>query len=173
MLGQNTDTYRNIRPLIDFIICGSVVCIDPSIGSTSSMPGWAIYRSGELIQSGIFTIDPKIRIWEKARELHRNVYNIYKKFKPDILVYEEIPDQNYRQGGATGFNVKAHATLLKAVGAILSVPGTSYAVGLRPIVWKKYVRPEYRKGDKEDAIEIGYAAIQISKEIKAEQGRRR
>ena len=78
---------------------------------------------------------------------------------------------------ATGNNVKAHASLLKAVGAILSVSGPDYIIGMRPQVWQARAPAEYqakikakRKTDIEDAIYIGTCAIEIAQAMEAEDG---
>lgn len=135
--------------------------VDPSIGSTSSQPGWAIYRKGNFIEGGIIPIPHHLSVPKRLRMLANGIRKLYRQYDPDVLIYEEITSVNNRVGG----NSNAHASLLKALGVILSVPGPEGYVGIFPISWKKLARPEYIKGDKEDAIEIGYVVIQLAKEI--------
>jgi hypothetical protein len=92
------------------------------------------------------------------------VRKLYKEWDPDVLVYEDIPSQ--RQGGG---NANAHASLLKAVGAILSVSGPDYYVGLMPVSWKRMVREDYVKSDIRDAIEMGWIAIAVARRIADEK----
>lgn len=145
---------------------GIVVCIDPSIGSSSSSPGYAVYIAGDLSESGVFDIPAHLAFHEKAQQLAYNVRKLYTKYDPDVLVYEEIALQG------AGRAISSHVTLLKAVGIVLSVPGPDHVVGIYPVSWKKLVRPTYVKGDKEDAEEIGYICIQQAKEIIEEDGRK-
>lgn len=159
MISKDTRAYEPLRKNFLFLTEGTVVCIDPSAGSYSSMPGWAVYKQGELVESGIFQLNPADPIPTRLAELVYLVRKLYNMYQPDILVYEDIPAQ--RHGG----NAVAHATLLKSVGAILSVSGPRDFVGLMPISWKKMIRPEYVKGDEADAVEMGYVAISESRRI--------
>jgi len=82
-----------------------------------------------------------------------------------VLVYEDIP-------ATSGFNQNAISSLLKAVGVVLCSTTSSHVVGVHPASWKNYVRPEYKKGDKEDAIEIGRIAIALAQHIEADTTKR-
>lgn len=160
MLGKYTKAYGEIESAVKPILEGQIVCIDPSIGSSSSMPGWAVYRAGLLVDSGTFSINPNQSIPDRLRTLNGLMRKLYNVYTPDVLCYEDIPP--LRQGGG---NATSHASLLKAVGAILCIPGPDHYVGIQPISWKKMVREEYRKGDEEDAIELGWIIIQEAARI--------
>lgn len=160
MLGKDTKAYQEIQKNLHRLTDGIVVSIDPSIGSTSSMPGYAVYVSGELKESGIIEIDSDKPKWTRLQSLAYNMRKLYTQWDPDILVYEDIPSQ--RHGGG---NANAHASLLNAVGVILSISGPDGYVGLHPMSWKKMVRPTYVKGDKEDAEEMGWIAINLAHHI--------
>lgn len=160
MLSKTAKAYTEIQSCLTPLIEGSIVCIDPSIGSTSSQPGWAAYYRGELKGSGTFSIDPSLPVWMRLRKLVHQLRKLYFYWMPDVLVYEDIP--SLRQGGG---NANSHASLLKAVGAILSVSGPDYYVGLLPVSWKRMARSTYVKSDEADAVEIGYIAIEEAKRI--------
>jgi hypothetical protein len=162
MLGKDSQAYKQIEENMKSIISGVVVAIDPSIGSSSSMPGYAVYRVGELIESGTFVIEHRgVHTADRLRSLHNHVRKLYAKYDPDVLVYEDIPAS--RHGGSAG----SQASLLKAVGAILAVPGTTGHVGIYPVSWKSEARDTYvKKGDEADAVEIGYVAIAVAKRIR-------
>jgi hypothetical protein len=159
-LTKTSKAYADIEANVKALLEGVVISIDPSIGSSSSMPGWAIYRAGKYIASGTFPIPPHKSIPERLRTLANHVRKLYNEFPPDVLVYEDIPSQRYGMG-----NAMAHASLLKALGAILSVPGPEGYVGIMPVSWKKMVRDTYQKGDEADAVEIGYVAIESAAQI--------
>lgn len=161
MLGKKTQAYGQIEKNIRAILRGTVVSIDPSIGSTSSMPGWAVYIRKRLVASGTFTIDNTWSTPLRLMELHRQLRDLYERYPPpDILVYEDIPARRQGRGNAAG-----HASLLKAVGAILAVPGPKGHVGLMPVSWKAEARDTYRKSDEADAVEMGWVAIQVALRI--------
>lgn len=163
MLTKKSQAYTQIQNNLNRLINGIVVCIDPSIGSSSSMPGYAVYIAGELQSSGILPIDPTGSVPMRLQKLAYHMRRLYAEWDPDTLVYEEIPAQRYGGG-----NANAHASLLKAVGVILSISGPSGYVGLLPLSWKRMIRDTYVKGDREDAEEIGYIAIQQAKRISEE-----
>lgn len=160
-LTKTSKAYGNIEENLKGILEGVVISIDPSIGSSSSMPGWAVYMDGEYVKSGIFEIPIHKSLPERLRILANHVRKLYNEYPADVLVYEDIPAQRYGMGNAV-----AHASLLKALGAILSVPGPDGYVGIMPVSWKKMVRDTYTKGDEADAVEIGYVVIECASQIK-------
>lgn len=160
-IGKKTKLYENVQRLKGPLVYGNILCIDPSIGSSSSSPGWAYYQSGQLIDSGtIHTGGSHLELWQRARRLGDALRLLCNEYKVDVLVYEDIP-------ATSGFNQNAIASLLKAVGIVLACTTSSHVLGIHPASWKNYVRQEYKKGDKEDAIEIGYVAISLAKFIEA------
>lgn len=161
-VGKKTDLYQDVAAALTLLLRGTVISIDPSVGSTSSMPAYAVYYKGKLVSANIIPIDKHSTIPERLQALHIAIHEIYKEWKPDILVYEDIPSQRYGGG-----NAEAHASLLKALGAILAVRGPRATVRSKPMVWKRLARSTYVKGDKEDAIEIGYTAIELARFISA------
>lgn len=161
MISKTSDAYISTAQNLHGILDGVIMSVDPSIGSTSSMPGWAIYRQGQLVDSGIIEIPPHLSVWKRLRRLANGIRKLYRQYDPDVLVYEEIPAQRYGGG-----NAQAHASLLKALGVILSVPGPDGYVGIYPLSWKKQVRDTYVKGDEQDAREIGWIIYELAKQIK-------
>jgi hypothetical protein len=152
--------YKNVSPIALELTTGVVLSIDPSIGSSSSSPGWAVYNCGSLYRSGtIDTGGSHLPLWKRARTLADEVKSLCDDFGPDVLVYEDIP-------ATSGFNANAQASLLKAVGIVLACSNTEMCLGIHPASWKNYVRPTYTKGDEEDAIEIGWVAIELASHIR-------
>jgi hypothetical protein len=138
-------------------LTGTVVVIDPSIGSTSSLPGYAVYVRRKLKESGVLQVKRSGSLQDRLQQLAKELRALYKKYDPDVLVYEEIPPRRYGGG-----NAEAHASLLKSVGAILSVTGPKYYIRIKPLIWKKLVTEEYEKGDEADAIEMGRIVLELS-----------
>ncbi len=158
---KTTKIYKEVEKLRGPLVYGNVLSIDPSIGSTSSSPGWAYYQAGKLIDSGVIhTGGSHLELWQRARRLGDSLRALCSEYKVDVLIYEDIP-------ATSGFNQNAIASLLKAVGVVLSCTTSSHVLGIHPASWKGYVRPEYKKGDQEDAIEIGRIAIALAAHIEA------
>lgn len=155
MLSKGSGAYGQICLCTLHLTQGIVLAVDPSVGSSSSMPGYAIYTAGILRASGTIPLNPTDPIHVRLRGLVYALRKITQEHNPDVLVYEDIPAQRYGGGGNAG----AHASLLKAVGAILSTSGTDYVVGIQPVSWKPMARSSYVKGDEADAIEIGHVVI--------------
>ena len=163
-IGKKTKLYQEVDRLKGPLVYGNVLCIDPSIGSSSSSPGWAYYQGGQLVDSGIIhTGGSHLELWQRARRLGEALRILCSEYKIDVLLYEDIP-------ATSGFNQNAIASLLKAVGIVLACTTSAHVLGVHPASWKNYVRPEYKKGDKEDAIEIGWVAIGLAKHIESLAG---
>lgn len=165
-MSKTSQAYEAISKARLPLIEGVVISIDPSIGSSSSMPGYAIYRAGTLIASGTIQLSIDEEFPLKAQQLAYSIRKLYTEYDPDVLVYEEIAVHG------PGRNIASHVTLLKAVGIILSVPGPKYYVGIYPTSWKKLARPTYVKSDEADAIELGYVAVWQAEQIIEEEGKK-
>ncbi len=160
MLNSKSDAYSSVASCYREILEGVVVVLDPSIGSQSSQPGVAVYVAGVLVESGILPIPHAGSIPKRLQQLTHHLRKLYAQWDPDVLVYEEIPAQRYGGG-----NAGAHASLLKAVGASLSVSGPDHFVGVHPRSWKVMVSADYVKSDEGDAIEIGRIILAEAKRI--------
>lgn len=159
--GKSTEVYKYIQGALVPLTQGKVLSVDPSIGSTSSQPAYALYIAGKLTTSDTGNINPAMEKWERLQELAEWIDQLYQVHKPDVLIFEDIPDQMYGPYG----NATAHASLLKAVGAILSIPGPSHYIPLRPQVWKARVPEGYIKGDIQDAEFMGQLVISMAQEM--------
>lgn len=151
--------YQEVKKHRDDLTVGVALIVDPSIGSSSSSPGWALYTKGRLsCSSTIDTGGSHLPLWERARKLGEEMRQLCIQYGPDILVYEDIP-------ATSRFNPNAQASLLKAVGVILACTDTESVIGIHPASWKNYVHQDYRKGDEEDAIEIGRIVTELARHI--------
>lgn len=156
---KKSKLYEGVSSLADVLSTGSVFVVDPSIGSSSSSPAWALYRKGTLIESDtISTGGSHTPLWSRARMLGQAIAYLTNLHWPDVLVYEDIP-------ATSSYNQNAVASLLKAVGIILACSKSEHVLGIHPASWKPYVRPEYKKGDREDAVEIGHIVTSLAAHI--------
>lgn len=155
-ISTKTKLYQEVKKHLDSLTVGVVLVMDPSIGSSSSAPGWAVYNKRKLVASGsIDTGGSHLPLWQRARTLGKEVKELCDKHQPDLLIYEDIP-------ATSNFNANAQASLLKAVGIILASTDTESVLGIHPASWKQYASETYVKGDEADAIEIGRIAIDLA-----------
>jgi hypothetical protein len=155
---KGTDLYEDIKQYHKLILDGTVISIDPSVGSYSSLPGYAVLIKGQLVESGVIEMPLGTPIHTRLQALSRKLRTLYNQYQPDVLAYENVPPQRYGGG-----NAEAHASLLKAVGVVLSIPGPVGYIRLQPRVWKRLVRETYEKGDRQDAEEIGWITYSLSR----------
>lgn len=168
MISKTSAVYTETSTCTRELLEGVVVGIDPSIGSTSSQPGFSVYRAQQLMASGTLDIPAHRTIPERLRMLNNHVRKLFRDWSPDVLVYEQIPAQRHGGGG----NAWGHASLLKALGVILSIPGPDHHVGILPVSWRKLTRPDYVKGDENDAIEFTWIVLQLAQEIEEAKERK-
>lgn len=127
-----------------------MLAVDPSTGSTSSLPGYAIYEAGELVESGLIQVDVSAARNKRLFEIRRTLQEEFEI--PDILVLEHISGLPF---GPMRFAPEAFAGLHRGVGAILSAFNVDSVIEVPPNIWKKHVDEHYRKGDEADAVYIG------------------
>lgn len=146
------------------VLSGNVLCIDPSVGSNSSMPGYAIYQKGYFIENGIIEVqNPNKDISYRLQEIAKALRDEFQRV--DVLVIEDIPPFRAGKGFAHGSS-KSHASLLKSVGCILGAVDAKYVVNMHPRAWQRWVDERYIKDDHVDARYIGIAAVAMAKLIK-------
>jgi hypothetical protein len=132
---------------------GLILCVDPSIGSKASMPGFALINAGEVVHSGILKLDAKLPPNRRLHTIQNELFAVTPHV--DLLLIEDIPPYMNRAGG---FRNAAVILLHWSVGAILS----SYDADsmMIPIPsWHKWVERnigefgvKYHKGDEKDAL---------------------
>lgn len=162
-LTSNTTLWKTCKKNLDSIVNGKLLCLDPSCGSASSMPGYAIYENGQLKGSGTIHVEGvhrelPYRLQDIARSLREDFET------PDVLVIEEIPVRRYGGGGATG-----HASLLKSMGLMMGTVEAPLVIRIRPQAWRALKHDDWWKDDEQDAIAMGHAVLQVCKKILEEK----
>jgi hypothetical protein len=168
MLSRTSQTYKEIRENTELLIKGTVISIDPSMGSSSSMPGWAVYDAGDLVASGTINLQETGGHGIRLNTLHHQLLYLNNRYKPQVLVFEKIPVSAHGNRSQV-----SHASLLMALGVTLAAFPDVPQVGIMPISWKKMVRDTYRKGDEEDAIEMGWIVIKAAMDIEEQNPKRK
>lgn len=154
-------TEQRILPLADTILTGKLLCVDPSTGSHSSLPGFAWYDNGELIESGVITVNVSsnrsLKLYEIARTI-REEFDV-----PDVLIVEYIPHMVYNKGKMNGNSLMA---LQKAIGAIIGAIPCPNLLEIPEAAWRSHKPEGYIKSDEFDAITIGLCAINTARKVK-------
>ena len=153
--------YQQLKEHHDKITTGRVLAIDPSSGGSSD-PGFAYYYAGTLAESGTIQCDGRLPVERRLRHIAESLAGKYQD-RVDILVVEKIRGR------------KAPAQLQWSIGSIITaVAGRgdpTYTIPplieLPITTWKRYAKQctGYEKGDEADAIMIGFALIEETKEI--------
>jgi hypothetical protein len=134
---------------------GYMLAIDPSSGSQGSLPGFAVFKAGRLVDAGTISLPRGTRHIGSRLFLLRDT--LEKEFeKPDILAVEWIAP--VFPGAKNAYFQKSASSLMKSVGAIMSV-WDSPVVEPAPTTWHTMTPPNYEKNDTNDACMIGNAVL--------------
>jgi hypothetical protein len=159
-VNRETQLYKQVKQEWELILNGVFLAVDPSVGSTASMPGYALFDKGNLIESGIIRVSPaakkNVRLFSIAKSLREEFRT------PDIIAIENIPPVSFR-GGMNGW---ALVSLQRSIGAILSVFDVPY-IEVAPSAWQKYKFEGYEKGDENDAICIGLCVLAAARDYQS------
>jgi hypothetical protein len=161
-VNRDSKVYKQLTACYQNVLEGTMIAFDPSTGSAGSMPGYAIFKAGDLQESGIISVNPSAR---RNKKLFSITDSLLKEFpKPDVIIIENIPPVTFNRANSMGG--WSLVSIQRAIGAIVSCFDCDY-VEMSPIAWQKYKFDGYIKSDEHDSICIGIAAIEISKSIKA------
>lgn len=150
--GKHPDKFRKaVSKSKDLILTGRVVSIDPASGS-SSMPGWALFESGQLIESGTIKLDSSEPVQTRLNTMFYALSQGLGHLPPDVVIMEEIRGK------------MAHAYLMWACGVSAAAFAHATLLELPVSFWKAILPNGYSKADDTDAVYIGLAAIMIAKE---------
>lgn len=156
---KQAKTPRYMKAIIDCADCiltGTLLAIDPSTGSKSSMPGFAVFQKGELIESGIIKVDLK---GNRAQKLYQINHTLRTDFgAPDVVAVESA---GYF---ISKMNPASIISLQRAIGAVIAAWPVKCLVEVPSNVWQRYVPANYVKGDEMDAVAIGMCVIYKARE---------
>ena len=157
-MNKKSKTYQRIKPLVETILTQNMLCIDPSTGSYSSMPGYALFKKGKKIESGIIEVDPKLNKSLKLYEIARTIREDFSDTAIDLLVVEYIPPMSFK-GGMSGVAIMS---LQKSIGAIMGAMPFTNLLEIPVASWKAFKPKDYVKTDEYDSICLGLCAIGIA-----------
>lgn len=135
---------RGARP---FLHKGTILAVDPSIGSANSQPGFVLAVDGTVVDSGHLSINPKEMSNKRLAAIQIQLRKICPN--PDVLIIEKIAPM-LSVGGAGVIQ------LHWACGAILATYPNAHMIQVPNMTWKKHLREHglenYKKSDEADAI---------------------
>lgn len=162
-MNKTSKTYKAVHKYYSILLNGKMLAIDPSTGSKSSVPGFAWFENGELIESGTIEVNIQDNRSKRLYEIARTVREEFEM--PDILVVEYIPPVSY-SGGMNGVSLMG---LQKAIGAIVGARPFNNLLEIPASAWRNYKPPEYEKTDEWDAITIGLCAVEVARQVNADK----
>lgn len=153
-----TKTEAAALALSKFCTKGTVLAVDPSIGSASSMPGYAIAVDGVMVDSGILTINPREPHNKRLAGIQAQLRKLTPN--PNVLICEAIAPM-LSVGGANVIQ------LHWAVGAIQATFPDAGVLLIPNQTWKKYLRgvklDNYIKCDETDALALLLTYFHLAK----------
>lgn len=156
-----TQLEKAVYPHLDKLLKANTLAIDPSSGSYSSQPGYALYKEGVLEDSGIVNIHSGDHV---ANRLYRLRNILQTEFEtPDILVIENIPPFMAEKGGSQ-FATRNVISLHQSIGVVMSIWDVP-VITVSPKSWRFLTPDGYKKDDEHDAIMIGWAAIEKARSL--------
>jgi hypothetical protein len=165
-ISTSTKLYKSVSQHVEAVLGGRMLVLDPSIGSDSSQPGYAIREAGQLTDSGVIDMpryeDRSRRLWYLRQTLQQQ---FTEKF--DVVVIEDIPTHRFSRGrgGRVFANAKAQIPLHKAV-AVIESCFSCPVIFIAPVTWHSFAPLDYIKSDESDAIVMSHAVVEVAKHVK-------
>ena len=157
-MNKTSLAYKSIKPIAQLISEGKLLCVDPSSGSRSSLPGFAVYENGHLLESGVIEVDPKLNRSLRLFEIARTIREDFEE--ADALIVEYVPAVTFK--GGSNLNATSLAALHKGQGAIIGARPFEHLVEIPAGTWRHHKPEGYIKTDEWDAIALGNCALNIA-----------
>ena len=141
------------------ILTGRLLAIDPSVGSANSMPGYAVFEAGVLVENGTIQVDFRQPVSKRLHEINRCLREDFDC--PDVVAIEMPPLINLR-GLGHRMNAVSRAGLQRGIGAAIAAWPVDHIVEIPPASWAKFKTETYVKSDAADALTIGLAVIALA-----------
>jgi len=150
--------YAQVRANSDAILNKTILAIDPSSGG-SSQPGYAIFKAGELVDSGELCIPAKKAIHERLHIMQDMMQNLLPA-AADVLAIEDVSYEKF-----------SHVYLKWAVGATIAATKTKVYLLVPLNCWKAISKamPAYQKTNATDAILIGQTLVLLARKFQEEK----
>lgn len=179
-VSTQTKLYGAVKPYAAQLLAGRILALDPSVGSWSSQPGYAIFEAGQLIDSGVIEMPVGATRSRRLYYLRRILTDQFTE-KFDAVVIEDIPTSrvNRRRGGGVYFDAKAQVPLHKAVGVIESC-FDAHTLFVHPATWRTYATEEHlsmktrgEPTDERDAVVMGQTVLLLAAHAAAHPDKKR
>lgn len=149
------------------ILKGTLLAIDPSSGSQSSQPGYALFEKGVLKEMGIVDVGTR---YSKGGALASRLFllreTLVEQFQPDVLAIERCP---------FGYGNTSAAKLQQVMGCVKSTWDIP-CIEVSPSSWKRWTESlerlsgtSYEKRDDMDAAVMGVCVIGHALEVEPDE----
>lgn len=161
MKKKATKLENQLRDCKSGVLDGTMLVIDPSAGSQSSLPGYALFKKGKLVDSGVIAINIGWKLHRRLQQIQKTLQEDFEEV--DVLAIEDIQFTNPKM-------LRAQSTLFKAIGVFLASARYKKLVEIVPTTWKSFLKKnntqfeDYIKGDEWDAIIMGYCILSKAQE---------
>lgn len=155
--GNHQKIAKELQKFHKEILTGTMLSIDP--GSTS--PGWALWKLGRLVDSGVIKTKSTHKIAERLAVIHDYLESLP---QADVVLIEKIG-----QSRGNG-KIQSHRYLLWSIGAIAGALRCKNTIEIPQTLWFKFRDKDWTKGDEEDSIAIGRTAIAITRDGRKDIG---
>lgn len=170
-ISTKTKLYGSLARTSRVVLEGRGLVLDPSCGSMSSQPGYAIYSKGVLEDKGTIQIPLGRTLQERLHYLATCLRNEFPE-KFDYVVIEEVPVLRFNKFGRS---LKGQVSLHYAVGVMMSAFPVDLFLQITPATWRSFASDEHiekkalgHSTDEDDAQCMGYAVIEIAKKAAAQ-----
>lgn len=150
---------QELQPHLHEVLHGTLLSFDPSSGSAKSQPGYAIFKAGQLMDSGFLNIGSGDDISKRLYRLSNCIRSEFER--PDVLITENVPPFMANGPNGSSFATSGVIHLHQSIGVILSIWDCP-KVRVSPRAWRSQIETIgglYKKSDESDAILMGYTAI--------------
>lgn len=152
------------RGCAEALLRGVVLSIDPASGAGESLPGYALLRAGELVESGVIDVGgPDRELHERLFELGRSLREDFDGMEVDVLIVEDVPLKRFHKGG--GSSIRSQVTLHRSIGTVLGAVRAQFFVPIHPATWHAHAGEDHEKGDEQDAIAMGRCALAMAADV--------
>lgn len=150
--GKTIDAVRRDVALHrETILKGTLLAVDPG----SKFAGYAVYKAGVLVESGVIRMGIKENIQQRLQKLYEELHVLVAA--PDIFATEKIRGS------------MSHEFLKWAVGVSVAAVRAPVLIEVPIAVWQAIKDEGYEKTDERDAQLIGKSLIWLAKELEPTQ----
>ncbi len=175
-INKATRLYKALarKGVAEAVLRGRMLVVDPSCGSQSSQPGYAIRHEGIVTDSGVIDMPIEESLDRRLFYLGRSLRTEFTE-KYDVVAIEDVPTHRFTKGrgGRTYANERSQLSLHAACHVIISSFDVDHFIRISPPTWWSFAPDDYKKSDESDALVMGHAIDAIARHVVEHRGTRK